>query len=189
MKRVIAVVLMVFVLVLGGVVASGAGHFGQASAQLSLSTAPALAPTVHALQTTVSQQATKIARLDTRVTALETRVALGSGGASSASTLVPTAAQGGSQTVSGTGTMVSDKFHLDQGRYKVSATLEVSDQVSGFIVQLNGPNGAQDSLFNELIQNPQTWTGSTVVTIATAGDYFVDVSNTTAPWTLTFAPY
>lgn len=194
MRRVITVMLVI--LEMGGVVAVAADYVTNSAAQTYAATSPAnanatggdvsLAPTVWALQTVVSQQATQISQLDTRVTALETRMAKGeSSGA--APTAVPTEAKSG-QTASGTGTMVSEKFHLKPGRYKVSAVLKVAD-FSGFIVNLNGPDGVQVPLFNELIQGPKTWTGSTVITIDTAGDYFVDVTNTTGSWKLTFEPY
>jgi hypothetical protein len=90
-------------------------------------------------------------------------------------------------SVSGVGVSVSDPFSLTAGRYRVSASVDVSDY-SGFACQLHGPDGYEELIFNELIETPQLWTGSTVVTLGADGEYFVEVSNTDAPWTIEFSP-
>lgn len=89
--------------------------------------------------------------------------------------------------VSGVGAAVSDGFDLPAGRFKVTATLEVAD-FSGFICTLYGPGDFEESLFNEIIDSPQTWTGSTVLNVDEAGEYFVEVDNTDEAWQLRFTP-
>jgi len=94
---------------------------------------------------------------------------------------------GSGASLQGVGTSVSDSFNLSAGRYKVSATLRV-ETFSGFIVSLYGPDGESPSIFNEIIQEPGSWSGSTIVNIPTTGTYYVEVDNTTEAWTLEFEP-
>jgi hypothetical protein len=157
-------------------------------------------PSVDAQDTTgdrVSALETQVADLDTRVSnhgreieRIEDRVATLEAGSQPAETGESGSANepaGDSATVSGVGVMVSDKFSLAPGRYKVSAALEVSG-FDGFIVHLVGENGDEEYLFNEIIETPGTWTGSTTVEVR-GGEYAIQVENTSSPWTLVFEPF
>ncbi len=128
-------------------------------------------------------------QLDARVGALETQVAALSGTDGAGGEATGPAGPDGPATVSGNGVMVSEKFALEPGRYRVNATLEIAEQIAGFIVMMYGPSGYEEYLFNELIQTSGTWEGSTVVNVPVSGEYFVEVSNTTAAWTLTFESF
>jgi hypothetical protein len=139
-----------------------------------------------ALETTVAEQGEDISSLRNRVRALE----------DAASTTGNTSDDGdgdgggvpaGGVTVSGTGSFVSDTFQLAAGRYKVSATVEVTD-FDGFSVTVYAPDGDRDLLFNEIIDEGGTWTGSAVYDAPATGEYFVEVSNTTSSWSLVFEP-
>jgi hypothetical protein len=88
-------------------------------------------------------------------------------------------------TASGVGTSVSESFTLTPGRYRAIATMSVAES-SGFIADLHGPNEFTQNIFNELIETPQEWTAETIVNIETDGEYFVEVSNTTAGWQIEF---
>lgn len=150
----------------------------------------------YALQPTndrISNLEDEVEDLDARVSALETQAAQGSSAQSGNADMKKTSdrSQGGGRaaSVNGAGTMVSDKFALASGQYKVSATLDVADDFSGFIVQVYGPDGGEETLFNELIQQSGTWTGSMIYKATKDGDYYVSVSNTDAAWTLVFEPY
>jgi hypothetical protein len=142
-----------------------------------------------AVETEVADKATQVAGLHKRVKRLEqvvlTPQATTNGG--SAANSQPRT-NGELPAISGTGTTVSEKFNLGAGRYKVTATLQVSD-FSGFICELYGPGDFDENLFNELIDTPGTWTGSTVVQIPASGEFFVQVSNTDASWQLTFEAF
>ena len=94
-------------------------------------------------------------------------------------------------TVSGVGTAVSEKFTLPEGRYRVSATLEVATQFGfdGLIIYFYDANGGESLLFNEIIQQNGTWTGSTVLTNPESGEVFVSSENTESAWTLEFEPF
>ena len=131
--------------------------------------------------------------LDQRVDALETQIARLPGadedlGASDRPSESPDASSAVA-AATGTGTMVSEKFALEPGRYRVSATLENITQFSGFIVYLHDPSGYKDNLFNESIETSGTWEGSVVVAVSEDGEYFVDVSNTDESWTLEFEQF
>lgn len=126
--------------------------------------------------------------LDGRLTALETRVAeLGTG--SQPTPDADASAQGEGQTVSGLGTTVSDMFPLQQGRYRVNATLELTSSFSGLIAFIHGPSGASELLFNELIDNAGPWQGSSLFQATETGEHFVSVENTTDSWTFVFEPF
>ena len=135
---------------------------------------------VAALATTIAKQGRDIRRLKDRVTVLE-------GGSQPATDTGSSSSNGDGTTVSGVGVMVSDKFNLGPGRYKVSASVEVAD-FDGFIVHLLGDNGVDELLFNEVIEQGGTWTGSTTVEV-TGGEYAVQVENTSSPWTLVFQKF
>jgi hypothetical protein len=145
------------------------------------------------LATRVSSLEATLVPLEGRVTDLEATVdALSSSRNTrpvATRTPVPRQERAGRRVrVSGTGVDVSEKFHLDARRYRVTASMTVSD-FDGFSCELFGPNGFDDLIFNEIIDSPQQWSAQTVVDITTAGDYFIGVSNTDGRWTLLFAPY
>jgi hypothetical protein len=89
--------------------------------------------------------------------------------------------------ISGVGTSVSDMFMLEPGRYRATVVMDVQE-FSGFIAVLHGPDGFEEYIFNEVIETPQTWTAETVVETDIGGEYFVEVTNTVAAWTMTFDP-
>jgi hypothetical protein len=90
-------------------------------------------------------------------------------------------------TFTGVGTATSEPVTLQPGRYRVTATMEVSAP-SGFLCNLNGPKNFTDTLFDEQIDTPQSWTAKASVNIDTAGDYTVECSKTNDPWSLSFEP-
>src|SRR5262245_53560381 len=145
-------------------------------------------PRLDAVETQVAAQATTIAKQGRDIKRLKDRVSVLEGDGSQPTS--DTASQSGSgkgATISGVGVMVSDKFSLGPGRYKVSASVEVAD-FDGFIAHLIGDNGQDELLFNELIETGGTWTGSTIVDV-TGGDYAVQVENNSSPWTLVFEKF
>lgn len=93
----------------------------------------------------------------------------------------------GTVTFSGTGATTSQPFTLQPGRYRATAAMEVS-QPSGFTATLRGPDNSEQQIFDETIDAPQSWTAATAVRIDTAGDYYVEVANTTDAWTITLEP-
>jgi hypothetical protein len=143
----------------------------------------ALETQVADLDNRVSNHGKEIERLEDKVATLEA----GSQPSEPGDSDSPSEPAGDGATVSGVGVMVSDKFSLAPGRYKVSATLEVAS-FDGFIVTLIGDNGDEEFLFNEKIDTPGTWTGSTTVEVR-GGEYAVQVENTGSPWTLVFEPF
>jgi hypothetical protein len=144
-------------------------------------------PRLDAVETQVAAQATTIAKQGRDIRRLKDRVTVLEGGSqpATAPTTVPSSGEGA--TVSGVGVMVTDKFRLSPGRYKVSATVEVAD-FDGYIAHLIGDNGDDELLFNEIIESGGTWTGSTIVDVR-GGDYAVEVENTRSPWTLVFEQF
>ncbi len=94
-------------------------------------------------------------------------------------------------TVSGAGTTVSENFTLPEGRYRVNATVEVATQFGfdGFIIYFYDANGGESLLFNELIDQNGTWTGSTVLNNPESGEVFVSSENTESAWVLEFEPF
>lgn len=87
---------------------------------------------------------------------------------------------------SGTGAATSEPVALQPGRYRATATMEVS-AAGGFLCNLNGPDNFTETLFDEQIDSPQSWTARVSVSIETAGDYVIECSNTNDPWTIEFA--
>jgi len=90
-------------------------------------------------------------------------------------------------TIEGNGSMVIDNIDLEAGRYKVTATVEVA-AFDGFAVWVYGRDGSEDLLFNDLIEEPGTWTSSQVLEVSGSGGVFLETTNTDSPWTLTFEP-
>jgi hypothetical protein len=93
----------------------------------------------------------------------------------------------GAVTFTGTGATTSQPFTLQPGRYRATASMEVS-QPSGFTATLRGPENSEQQIFDETIDAPQSWTATATVRIDTAGDYYVEVANTTDAWTITLEP-
>jgi hypothetical protein len=93
----------------------------------------------------------------------------------------------GALTFSGTGAATSEPLTLEVGRYRATATMEVSAP-SGFLCNLTGPRNFSETLFDEQIDSPQSWTMRASVSIDRAGDYTVECSNTNDPWTITLEP-
>lgn len=90
-------------------------------------------------------------------------------------------------TFSGSGATTSQPFTLQPGRYRATASMEVS-QPTGFTATLRGPDNSEQQLFDESIDTPQSWTASTALRIDAAGDYYVEVANTTEAWTIVLEP-
>lgn len=149
---------------------------------LSAVSAAALGFYAQSIEDRVASLEGEVDRLGRRVDALESRT-----GGSEPIAPIETPALAGVVTVEGVGTSLSEKFTLEPGRYRVDATVQVSKDIEGFIAVLRGPSNAEDLLFNELIQTGGPWTGSVTTEIGEAGEYFVEISNTTSPWSLTFA--
>jgi hypothetical protein len=146
-----------------------------------------IGPRLDAVETQVAAQATTIAKQGRDIRRLKDRVTVLEGGSQPATAPNTVPNRGKGVTVSGVGVMVTDKFSLSPGRYKVSATVEVSD-FDGFIAHLIGDNGDDESLFNEIIETGGAWTGSTIVDVS-GGDYAVEVENSSSPWTLVFEQF
>lgn len=132
-----------------------------------------------ALETLVEVQQARIDVLEARLDALERSSP--DMGASSADRA------GNIATVSGIGGIVSADFRLDGGRYTVTASVEVTD-FDGFALYIYSPNGDDDLLFNEVINETGVWTGSVIFDAPERGNYFVEAQNTGSPWTLAFEP-
>ena len=155
---------------------------------LSAFSAAALVFHVQTTDQQVAEIEMKVDSLDERVTTLETQVAeLRAGSTPSPDTVSIATVEG--QTVSGVGVSVSDKFPLQEGRYRVNATLEPTSEFTGFSVLVHSPSGTSELLFNELIDGAGLWEGSAVYQATESGDYFAEVSNTDSPWTLVFEPF
>jgi hypothetical protein len=89
--------------------------------------------------------------------------------------------------LTGSGAEVTDTFELKKGRYKVTAEVEVGGAAfDAFSVSVYGEDDRPDLLFNEMIQVSGSWDSSQVFVAEQTGDYFVETSITTSPWTLTF---
>ncbi len=140
---------------------------------------------IAALETQVADHSREIKRLEDQVGALRR------GAPESEDKPTSTAADapaGDTETVSGSGITVSEPFTLESGRYKVTATVEAPDNITGFTCYLLGPKNFDELLFNQVIQQVGTWTASTVVTIGEGGEFFLQVENTDASWQVQFAP-
>ena len=90
-------------------------------------------------------------------------------------------------TFTGVGATTSQPFTLQPGRYRATASMEVT-QPTGFTATLRGPNNSEQQIFDESIDTPQSWTATATVRIDTAGDYYVEVANTTDAWTIELEP-
>jgi hypothetical protein len=108
-------------------------------------------------ETQVADQADEITSLKRRVKALETA---GKDDKTEESGALA-GANGDANTISGSGIGVTDEFILSVGRYKVTAVVEAAD-FDGFSVFIYPPEGSEDLLFNEIIEDAGTWTGSAV---------------------------
>jgi hypothetical protein len=87
----------------------------------------------------------------------------------------------------GVGLDVTESFTLESGRYRVTASIQPSEQ-DNFIVQLVGPRDFTEYLFNEIIDSGMTWDGETTVSIPTTGDYAVEVDAPQDRWTVLIEP-
>jgi hypothetical protein len=93
----------------------------------------------------------------------------------------------GALTFSGTGAVASAPLALGPGRYRATATMEVTAP-SGFLCNMTGPRNFSETLFDEQIDSPQSFTARASVAIDRAGDYVIECSNTNDPWTITLEP-
>lgn len=94
----------------------------------------------------------------------------------------PSAAEDDSLVISGTGSIVTEEFALEAGRYEVTLNLESGCCIT---VLFYGPSGSEEMLFAQLFSGD----GGTVVDIyqvTEPGMYFFNTQNTEADWTITF---
>jgi hypothetical protein len=139
-----------------------------------------------ALETAVANQGDELSSLRARVQALEDAAQPSNGEGDSGGT---GANEAGTVTLSGSGSLVTDKFRLAAGRYKVTATVEVTSEFEGFAVSVYAPaEEFPDLLFNEVIEGAQTFTSSAVYEASEDGEYYVEVGNTQSAWSLVFEP-
>lgn len=151
---------------------------------------PMASPVVSPLATPLTTAGGVGGITEERVSALETRVAvveerldeLAAGGGTIAATPPPEASgEGGPLVISGTGSIVTEVFPLEAGRYQV--TVDLASE-SGILLTLYGPSGSEDLLFSEI-----TLTGGTATVIYQAtepGMYFLESGGTSSAWTVTF---
>jgi hypothetical protein len=90
-------------------------------------------------------------------------------------------------TAAGVGTARSERFALEPGRYRVNAAMEVS-AATGFTCELFGPDDFTETLFDEQIDEPQSWTAQTRLRLDSGGDFYVECADTDEEWTITFTP-
>jgi len=83
--------------------------------------------------------------------------------------------------------MVSDKFVLSAGNYKVSAPVEIESGFDGFAVWVY-VDGEKDLLFNETIDENGTWTGSAILDAGSGGEAYFVVENADSAWSLSVEP-
>jgi hypothetical protein len=93
----------------------------------------------------------------------------------------------GPVSLRGVGMDVTEPFTLEPVRYRVTASIQPSEQ-DNFIVQLVGPGDFTESLFNEIIDSGAPWEGETTVSIPTTGDYAVEVDAPQDRWTIQIEP-
>jgi hypothetical protein len=93
----------------------------------------------------------------------------------------------GDVSLSGVGIDVTESFTLESGRYRVTASIQPSEQ-DNFIVHLVGPGDFTEYLFNEIIDSGPTWEGETTVNISTTGEYAVEVDASQNRWTVLIEP-
>ncbi len=102
-----------------------------------------------------------------------------------ASDATPTAASNGEDgplVIAGSGSIVTDEFALDAGRYQVTL-----DLVSGCCITLYiyGPSGSEEMLFAQLFSG-DGGTVADIYQVSEPGMYFFNSQNTEADWTVTF---
>jgi hypothetical protein len=90
-------------------------------------------------------------------------------------------------TATGVGTARSERFALEPGRYRLTAAMEVSE-ASGFTCDIFGPDDFTETLFDEQIDGPQSWTAQTRLRLENGGDFYVECSNTNDAWEISFVP-
>lgn len=124
----------------------------------------------------------RLSALETRVADLETRLSVLEGDA--VPTAQPSPGSGeGTVVLSGVGSVVTEDFWLDAGRYEVTVTYESGCCI---IVRPYGPSGGEGrSIFNEISSNVGGQ-AATIYQASDSGNYFLEVSNNNGPWTLTF---
>jgi hypothetical protein len=93
----------------------------------------------------------------------------------------------GDLSLQGVGIDVTESFTLEPGRYRVTASIQASEQ-DNFIVHLVGPGESTEYLFNEIIDSGTPWEGETTVSISTTGEYAVEVEAPQDRWTIQIAP-
>lgn len=137
-------------------------------------------------QPTTAQDQTeqRLSTLETQVAVLEERVdALESGGNASITTPGPASGgEGGTLVVSGVGSIVTEEFQLDAGRYEVTVDVASGCCIALFIY---GPSGSEELLFNEIFPG-EGGTVTDIYQVSEPGVYFIDSQNTDSDWTVTF---
>lgn len=153
----------------GGAVAQSSDSSAEATIAAYATKASKLEDKLDAFRTSIAKRDVKIDELSTRVAELE----------------VYAPKSGNELTFSGIGVQVTEPFTLETGRYKVSVTVEALN-FDGFQLFLYPPVGDEDTVFNELIEVPGTWTASTIYISDRGGDFYAATGNTSSNWTVTF---
>jgi len=88
----------------------------------------------------------------------------------------------GSLVIAGSGSIVTDEFALEPGRYQVTLNL-----ISGCCITLYiyGPSGSEEMLFAQIFSG-DGGTVADIYQVSEPGMYFFNSQNTEADWTVTF---
>lgn len=127
---------------------------------------------------------TQVANLEERVDALESDEGMSVVTPVSAATPTPVSSgEDGILEISGTGSIVTENFPLEAGRYQVTVDLASGCCISLFIYD---PSGNETLLFNEIFSGSSGGTASDIYRVPESGMYFIDSQNTDGEWTVTF---
>ncbi len=102
------------------------------------------------------------------------------------SAATPTAAssgEGGPLVISGSGSIVTQDFALEAGRYQVTLNL-----ATGCCIQLYiyGPSGSEELLFNQIFSGAGGGTVADIYQVSEPGTYFLNSQLAEGEWTVTF---
>jgi hypothetical protein len=135
--------------------------------------------------TAQDQTGDRLSALETRVAELEDRVDVLEGDSPQIQPTIDardSEAETGEIVISGTGSSVSEDFQLEAGLYDVTAA------GAPFFLYISGPLGGRTLLLYPLNFDDEDGTASVIYLAPESGTYFIESSNTNAPWTVTFKP-
>lgn len=89
--------------------------------------------------------------------------------------------------LTGEGATTTEPVVLEARRYRVRALVEASEPGS-FVVDLIGPEDFSEVVFDDAIEEVETFITRTAVRLDTPGEYTIDVSGTDDPWIIEFLP-